>query len=98
VTFSQKKKIKKRLKGSGCHEIQLNFISASEMEEVNYNYLGRHGPTSVISFPYEREGRNVRAEIFFCPAYIAEQVSGEDELDAYIDKLVEHVMRSIGVA
>jgi probable rRNA maturation factor len=47
--------LKKALRGLGCHERELSVLLTGDrrIAELNERYLGRKGPTNVLSFPME---------------------------------------------
>ncbi len=52
--------------------VSLTALTEREMAEYNRRYLGREGPTDVLSFPLGEEdgGRLLLGDVLICPAYV----------------------------
>jgi probable rRNA maturation factor len=49
--------------------LSITFVGRATMSQLNYRYLGHHGPTDVISFGLGRVGKRgaVVGDVYICP-------------------------------
>lgn len=84
-------------------ELTLTFVGRDEIAALNSEYLGKDGPTDVLSFPLDDDPGTVAAgpillgDVVICPAVAAEAASGhagtvEDELALLTVHGVLHVL------
>ena len=86
--------------GEEC-ELNLTFITTSEMAELNGQHMGKDGPTDVLSFPLD-DGPDVAFEgqprllgdVLICPDVVAKQAAGEpdDEMALMVVHGVLHIL------
>lgn len=86
--------------GEEC-ELNLTFITTSEMAELNGQHMGKEGPTDVLSFPLD-DGPDVAFEgqprllgdVLICPDVVAKQAAGEpdDEMALMVVHGVLHIL------
>jgi probable rRNA maturation factor len=85
----------------GTGELTLTFVDPAEIGELNARYMGKTGPTDVLSFPMDDEPTpgvpTLLGDIVVCPAVAAEQFAThagtfDDELALLVVHGVLHVL------
>lgn len=78
-------------------ELTLTFVDADEIAALNAEYMGRQGPTDVLSFPLDAlsgdppTGQLLLGDVVVCPAVAAQQcVEHAGTLDDELALLVVH--------
>lgn len=86
---------------SGPAELNLTFVDAQAMTELNENHMGGSGPTDVLSFPLDDDTAAVfdgqvrlLGDVVICPSVAVEQAPGEleDELALMVVHGVLHIL------
>tara|TARA_B100001939_G_scaffold322648_1_gene313292 strand:+ start:807 stop:1232 length:426 start_codon:yes stop_codon:yes gene_type:complete len=54
------------LEGYVIKKLQYNYVSLSQIQEINNRHLGHDYPTDVITFDYS-SGKQITGEVFICP-------------------------------
>ena len=86
------------LKGEKISEKDLSivFIDSIEMGKINYEHLGKTGPTDVLSFELGGDnwvmgvGQKELGEIFICVEEIEKNKKQEDDLSKEINRVLIH--------
>ncbi len=86
----------------GLCELNLTFIEAGEMAELNGQHMGKEGPTDVLSFPLDDEADpapiegvpRLLGDVLICPEVVAAQApeSPEDEMALMVVHGVLHIL------
>ena len=76
-------------------ELSVSFVDLGEMSELNERYLGKPGPTDVLSFylgeDSAREEPDLLGEVVVCPRYVQDQKrDGEFEPQREMVDLLAH--------
>jgi probable rRNA maturation factor len=72
-------------------ELSLSFVTPEEMTELHVRYMGKEGPTDVLSFPMDEPGgeSTLVGDVVVCPDY-AVVAKGEGALESEMRLLVVH--------
>jgi probable rRNA maturation factor len=82
-------------------ELTLTFVDTEEIASLNAEHMGGHGPTDVLSFPLDDDGKSdvptLLGDVVICPAVAAEQCAGhagtvDDELALLVVHGILHVL------
>lgn len=82
-------------------ELNLTFIDADEMAELNAQHMGKDGPTDVLSFPLDDspdvlfDGQvRLLGDVLICPEVVARQAPGapDDEMALMVVHGVLHIL------
>jgi probable rRNA maturation factor len=85
----------------GIGELTLTFVDATDIAELNAEYMGKEGPTDVLSFPMDDEPvpgvPTLLGDIVICPAVAVDQFEThagtlDDELALLVVHGVLHVL------
>jgi probable rRNA maturation factor len=71
-------------------ELVLRFVGTAEGQTLNRQFRGRHNPTNVLTFDYEREPR-VRADIVICLPVVRAEAAAQSKTERdHLAHLVVH--------
>ena len=82
-------------------ELNLTFVDATEMADLNAEHMGKDGPTDVLSFPLDDsddlafEGQpRLLGDVLICPQVVAQQApeAPEDEMALMVVHGVLHIL------
>lgn len=101
-----RKKTEKILEGLGCSPdaaLSIAFVGAQEMGELNLKYLGREGPTNVLSFS-QLEGtepslpNNLLGDVVICTDVAAQEAAdlGYDRHEMLTYLLIHGILHLLG--
>ena len=82
-------------------ELTVTFVDEADIADLNAEYLGKHGPTDVLSFPLDDDGLDgvpsLLGDIVVCPVVAARQFADhagtlDDELALLVVHGILHVL------
>lgn len=87
----------KKLKGLALPDIEIINVNKDKISEINRLYLGRSGPTNIITFPFsDGKGRLTNVTIYICEEKISDDMNSYSVSESeMVETLSSHIVKTI---